>query len=364
LVVSSADLIVLFLGLEVLSLALYILAGFIRGWTPGQESALKYFILGSFSLGFLVYGTALVYGATGTTSFAKLSQQLANAAILDSPVLLVGVGLLLVGFAFKLAFVPFHMWKPDVYEGAPTAVTAFMAVGTKAAIFAALVRLLATALPALQPQWGVILWALAMLTMVVGNIAAIAQSNIKRMLAYSSIAHAGYVLVAVVASNAAGWMGAVFYLAAYTFMNLGAFAVVAAWGEGAEKNLDLGDYAGLAARKPLLAAAMATFMLALAGVPPTAGFMAKLYVFSAAVQGGLIDLALVGVLTSAIAAYYYLRVIVIMYMREPVGEAAGALPAPWGLVLLITALATWLMGLFPAPVVGLAQGLLAQVLGL
>ncbi|MCL5676966.1 MAG: NADH-quinone oxidoreductase subunit N, partial [Firmicutes bacterium] len=362
--VAATNLVVLLIGLELLSLSLYVLAGFARARLTSEEAALKYFLLGSFAVGVLIYGTALVYGATGTLDYAGIAQAVKGQREL-SPMLLLGLGLVLVGFAFKLSLAPFHMWAPDVYEGAPTPVTAYMAVGTKAVVFAALLRLLTSAFPAAQPEWATILSALAVLTMVVGNVAAVVQSNLKRLLAYSSIAHAGYILMAVVAGGKAGTDAVLFYLVAYTVMNFGAFAVLVAVGEGREEKLSLEDYTGLARRSPWLAAAMALFMLSLAGVPPTAGFLAKLYVFSAALQGGYLWLAVVGIATSIVALYYYLKVVVAMYMAEPVAGRAGPIPTgSMAVVVVVAAFFTLQLGVLPGLFLNLWQLPLVQALGL
>ncbi|MGD0625339.1 MAG: NADH-quinone oxidoreductase subunit N, partial [Thermodesulfobacteriota bacterium] len=314
---SAADLLIIFLGLETFSLAIYVLAGFFRTQPKSNESSLKYFLLGAFSTGFLLYGIALIYGATGTTNLKGIYEFLRKIHLFTDPLLLIGMGLLIVGFGFKVASVPFHMWTPDVYEGAPTSVTAFMSVGAKAAGFAAFLRVFLYALSSLQTDWVWILWVLAVLTMTLGNVVAIAQKNIKRMLAYSSIAHAGYILVAMVAASELGTASVLYYLLAYTFMNLGAFGVVILYGRKGEENINIGDYSGMASKYPLLAAAMAIFMFSLAGIPPTAGFVGKFYIFSAAVKAGYIGLAIIGVLNSALSVYFYLRVTVMMYMRNP-----------------------------------------------
>jgi len=358
LLAASADLLMVFLSLETLSLALYILAGFARDRRSSGEAALKYFLLGAFASAFLLYGIALLYGATGSTSLAGIGSYVSTRSLLASPLLLVGIVLVLIGFGFKLALVPFQMWTPDVYQGAPTPVTAFMSVATKAAAFAALLRLTTEALPALAANWAPVLAILAVLTMTIGNLTAIVQRNIKRMLAYSSIAHAGYILIAIIAGER-GLASVLFYLAAYTFMNAGAFAVVIAL-ERKEEGLELTDYAGLAARSPLLAAAMSLFMLSLAGFPPTAGFFAKFYVFSSAVQAGYTWLAVVGVLNSLVGVVYYVGVIVYMWMREP-GSAAPRLNLSPALVLALV-LAAWgtlQLGLLPSPVLDLARQSLA-----
>ena len=362
--VSASQLVVLLLGIELLSLSLYVLAGFAHTRLASEEAALKYFLLGSFSAGLLIYGVALIYGATGTLDYAGIAKAIKAQQGLD-PMLLIGMGLVLVGFAFKLSFVPFHMWVPDVYEGSPTPVTAYMAVGTKAAVFAALVRLLSTAFPGLQAEWGPVLAVLAALTVIVGNVAAVRQTNIKRLLGYSSISHAGYVLMAVVAGGGIGNDAALFYLVAYTVMNFGAFAVIVAVSEGREERLELSDYAGLAKRNPWLAAAMAIFMLSLSGAPFTAGFLGKLYVFSAAIQGGLLWLALIGVATSLVAFYYYLKVVVVMYMAEPRGERATFGPTfSMAAVVVVALFFTLQLGILPGLFVNLSQLPVAQGLGL
>jgi NADH-quinone oxidoreductase subunit N len=357
---ASRDLIALLIGLEVLSMSLYVLAGFARDRLTSEEAAVKYFLLGSFSLALLVYGTALMFGATGSTQFAAIAQALQKPGLLSDPLLLGASALILVGFAFKLSFVPFHMWTPDVYEGAPTAVTGFMAVGTKAAVFAALLRLLTEALPALRADWVVVLWALAILTMVLGNFAAVTQRNVKRMLAYSSIAQAGYMLVAVISLSALGRAALMFYVAAYAVMNLGAFGVVQALSGRSDDQTNLTDFDGLASRNPLLAGAMAIFMLSLAGIPPTAGFMAKLYVFSAAIQSGYLDLAIIGVLTSMVATFYYLKLIVAMYMRpSPEGAPRISLSSSLVLILVVAVIFTIQMGVLPSFPLAAAHATLA-----
>jgi NADH-quinone oxidoreductase subunit N len=353
---SAADLIIIFLGLETFSLAVYVLAGFFRTQPKSNESSLKYFLLGAFSTGFLLYGIALIYGATGTTNLKGIYDFVRKIPLLTDPLLLIGMGLLIVGFGFKVASVPFHMWTPDVYEGAPTSVTAFMSVGPKAAGFAAFLRVFLYALSSLQTDWVWILWVLAVLTMTLGNVVAIAQKNIKRMLAYSSIAHAGYILVAMVAASELGAASVLYYLLAYAFMNLGAFGVVILYGRKGEENINIGDYSGMASKYPLLAAAMAIFMFSLAGIPPTAGFVGKFYIFSAAIKAGYIGLAIIGVLNSALSVYYYLRVTVMMYMRNPEKELARLDLSPAMVIALIIAVwGTLQMGIIPSQYLNLAR---------
>ncbi len=315
---TASDLMTIFIALEIFSLALYILVGFNRRDLRSGEAALKYFLLGAFASGFFLYGIALIYAATGTTSLEAILHNIQPMSISlpFRPLLPVGMGLLLVGFGFKLALVPFHMWTPDAYQGAPTPVTAFMSVATKAAAFAALIRVLA-AVASYDRPWLLALAALAVLTMTLGNLAALRQTSLKRMLAYSSIAHAGYLLIGLAAGNQLGVEGALYYLLAYTFMNLGAFAVLLAVQRRDENDVTGDRILGLAGRQPLLAALMAVLMFSLAGIPPLAGFFGKLYVFSGAVEAGLAWLAIVGVLNSALGAYYYLRVTILMFMAEP-----------------------------------------------
>ncbi len=319
------DLIVVFLALELLSIPLYVLAGFARPRLESEEASLKYFLMGAFAGGFVVFGIALIFGATGTTNLTNIFASIRSDTT-NLPLLTLGAGLILVGFGFKVAAVPFHMWTPDVYQGSPSAVTAFMSVGAKAGGFAALLRIFVSAFPALSTDLTMIIWTISALTMFLGNVVAIAQSNIKRLLAYSSIAHAGYILMALVpygntAVNKDTISAALFYLVAYALTSFGAWAVVIALEKAEGKGLELNDYAGLARKYPLLAASMAVFMLSFIGVPPTIGFMGKFYLFRTVIEGGYLGLALIGVFTSLISAYYYLRIIVIMYMREGEPEA-------------------------------------------
>ena len=359
---ASNDLITIFLGLELMSLALYVLVGFRRGQLESNEAALKYFLLGAFASGFLLYGIALLYGATGTTGLNAMADYLAGSPMLANPLFIAGGLLLLTGFGFKVAAVPFHMWTPDAYEGAPTSVTAFMSAGAKAAGFAALLRVVLKVLAATHTDWGPLLAWVAILTMTVGNVTALLQTNLKRMLAYSSIAHAGYVLVAVVAGGTDGASAALFYLAVYSFMNLGAFGIVTLLGKGPEERVLLSDLAGVGFRHPLLGLAMTVFMLSLGGIPPTAGFMGKVYVFSVALKAGLVPLVIVGVLNSVVSIFYYLRVTIAMYMEDPRGEpVAIAWGAPAVLALIVTLGLTLWWGVSAHGLLGLAQ---RSVLGL
>ena len=359
---GANDLIVVFLGLETMSLALYVLAGFFRTEIQAGEASMKYFLLGAFASGFFLYGIALIYGATASTNLDKIGAAVKAGAGRD-PLLLIGFALLLVGFGFKISAVPFHMWTADVYEGAPTSVTAFIASGSKAAAFAALLRLLLESLRPLQGEWTWLFWVLAVLSMTLGNVVAIAQQNLKRMLAYSSIAHVGYMLVGIVAGGGLGGGSVLFYLLVYTFTIAGAFGIILLLERSGEEAVGVGDTAGLATRHPLAALALALFLLSLVGIPPTAGFVGKFYLFGAAVRSGYVWLAVIGVLNSAAAAYYYLRIIVNMYMREPEGPPAVIMPSFAG--ALAVAVALWgviQLGIFPAPLFDLAQSAVLPLL--
>jgi len=362
LMAAGTHLIIIFLGLETMSISIYILAGMMREDRKSVESALKYFLLGAFATGFLLYGIALLYGATGSLYLKDIAAYISSKNLLRNPMLLMSLVFLTIGFGFKIASVPFHMWTPDVYEGAPTSITAFMATGVKAAGFSALVRVFFSALPAFRPDWTSIMWVIALATMTLGNIVAISQTNIKRMLAYSSIAHAGYILVAFVAGNDLGTSGILFYLMAYAFMNIGAFTVVILLGKKGEENTLIKDYAGIGFKHPLLAAAMTIFLLSMAGIPPLGGFMAKFYVFSAAKEK-FYWLAILGVLNSAVSVYYYLRVTVLMYFKESEREITGLQFSPASVFALILAvIGTLYMGIFPANVLSFAQKSIAGLM--
>jgi NADH-quinone oxidoreductase subunit N len=348
---SAIELVLIFVALEISSISSYILAGFRRRDASSSESSLKYFLLGSFATAFFLYGVALIFGATGSTNIDSIAQHLEPG----SPVLLVyvAVALMFVGLGFKVAAAPFHIWTPDVYEGAPAPVVGFMSTAPKAAAFAVLLRII-FAIHAPATLW--MIWIAAALSMTIGNIGALVQTNIKRLLAYSSIAHAGYILVAFAAAPHDGTSAAMFYTAAYAAMNVGAFAVVSHFANAGERYVTLEDYEGLGRSSPLLAATLTIFLLSLIGIPMTGGFFAKFYVFSAASRANLIWLLLIGVFNSAIGAYYYLRIIVVMYMREPRKEApVSPLPVGMGLALAVSVIATIYLGVLPDRVLQFAQ---------
>jgi NADH-quinone oxidoreductase subunit N len=362
LMAGATDLLVVFLGLELMSICLYVLAGYFRRRPEGNEAALKYFLLGAFASGFFVYGIALLYGAAGTTNLARLGAALGAPGAARDPMVLAGVALLLVGFGFKTSAVPFHQWTPDVYEGAPTTVTALIATGSKVAAFAGLLRVLVTLGP-LEAEWAVLAWWLAALTMTVANVVALVQSNVKRLLAYSSIAHVGYMLVGLAAGLAPGAPAVLFYLVIYSVASVGAFGAVLLLAREGEEAVDMGAYAGLAARHPVLALALTVFLLALIGMPPTAGFVGKFYLFSAAIERDLVGLAVIAVLNSVLATYYYLRLIVYMYMLPPEGAPTTAAVTPAAsLALAVSAWVTLQLGLWPGPVLALARHAVAPLL--
>jgi NADH-quinone oxidoreductase subunit N len=355
--VSANELIMIFIGIEISSISSYVLAGYLRDDKRNNESALKYFLLGSFATAFLLYGIAWIYGITGTTNLAEIRRTLMTPE-LAPPITLVGTAaaLMFVGFAFKVSAAPFQIWAPDVYQGAPAPVSAFMSAGPKAAAFAVFLRVYLTAFEPIASRWEPFVWGSALATMVVGNFAALTQTNIKRLLAYSSIAHAGYILVAVTANSEIGTAAAMFYLAAYAFMNVGAFAVVTYFARQGEKYVNVDDLAGLGSRQPMVAAMLTIFLLSLIGVPLTGGFFGKFYIFKAALDSNLVWLTVIGLLNSAVAAYYYLRIIVVMYMQEP-GEAASQAPAVsvgLRLAMLASAAGTLILGIFPQVILDFA----------
>ena len=350
----SNDLIVLFLGLETLSIALYVMAGFHLRKADSQESAMKYFVLGAFSSAFLLYGIALVYGATGSTNLSTINAFLAENVLRDDGLLLVGFALMLVGLGFKIAAVPFHMWTPDVYQGAPTPVTAFMASASKAAAFAALIRVFTLTFGLYEVDWTPIVWALAVASLVVGSFLAIVQTDVKRMLAYSSIAHAGFILIGIEAATDRGTQASLFYLLAYTFMIVGSFGIATVVGRTGDTRHSLDDYKGLSKARPVLALGFAVFLLAQAGVPLTTGFLAKLYVIGAAAESHSYALAIIAMVSAVVSAFLYLRIIVAMYMDDPTDEEASAsIPIPFaaGLAILICVAFTLGAGIVPDPVV-------------
>jgi len=356
LMASGADLLNIYIGLEVMSISIYILTGFKRSKLISNEASLKYFLLGAFATGFLLYGIALIYGSTGTINLKQIACFIAGRGGGLDPLLILGMGLIIVGLGFKVAAVPFHAWVPDVYEGAPTAITAFMSVGPKAAGFAAFLRIFMTSFAYTHHEWQKIIYILAVLTMTTGNVVAIAQTNIKRMLAYSSIAHAGYLLIALVSANNMGVSGTLFYILAYIFMNIGAFAIVIVLSRKGDEFIQINDYAGLGFKHPLLAIAMTLFMLSMAGVPPMAGFVGKFYIFSAAIKSGYVGLAVIGVINSVISVYYYLRITVIMYMKEPAREFTPLALSPLIVAaIVISVVGTLHLGIFPSKVMEIAQ---------
>jgi NADH-quinone oxidoreductase subunit N len=359
--VSANELIMIFIGLEISSISSYVLAGYLRDDKRANESALKYFLLGSFATAFFLYGIALAYGMTGSTYLtairAAIGGATGDASTAPAPAFIaVAAALMFVGLGFKVSAAPFQIWAPDVYQGAPTPVTAFLTTGSKAAAFAIFLRIFSTAFGPIGSGWEPLVWGSALLSMTIGNFAALTQSNIKRLLAYSSIAHAGYVLVALAARSQVGTAAAMFYLAAYAFMNIGAFAVVSHLSGKGERFLKVDDFAGLATRQPGTAALLTIFLLSLIGVPLTGGFFGKFYIFKAALDSHLVWLTVLGLLNSAVAAYYYLRILVVMYMHEPGESTAELEPLSAGLrvALAIPAVGTLFLGIFPAWVLDFA----------
>ncbi len=346
---SSTDLITIFLGLEVMSIPLYVLAGIYRKRLRSREASMKYFFLGAFASGFFLYGIALIFGAYGTTNLIEISSRFSFAGGASTFLALAGIALILIGLGFKVAIAPFHMWAPDVYEGAPAPATAFMSAGPKAAGFAALFRIFTVFAPVLNDKFISILWILCVLTMTWGNVLAISQKNIKRMLAYSSIAHAGYVMIALVVGGKAGFSAAMFYLLVYTIINIGAFAVIILFAGREEKFENIADYAGFGFKYPFAGIALTIFMLALAGIPATAGFVGKYKIFIAALNSGYTWLAVIGVVNSLISVWYYIYVVVTMYMKPAEGEHSPALALSPTLLMavLIALILTLQLGIFP-----------------
>ncbi|HUE03415.1 MAG TPA: NADH-quinone oxidoreductase subunit N [Bryobacteraceae bacterium] len=355
--VSANELIMIFIGLEISSISSYVLAGYLRNDKRANEAALKYFLLGSFATAFFLYGVAVVYGMTGSTYLPAIRAALTGGPSAPPPVFIgAAMALMFVGLAFKVSGAPFQIWAPDVYQGAPTPVSAFLTTGPKAAAFAIFLRIFMTAFQPMARDWYPLVWGSALLSMTIGNFAALTQSNIKRLLGYSSIAHAGYVLVALAARSNVGTAAAMFYLAAYALMNIGAFAVVTHLSGKGERFLSVDDFSGLAVRQPGTAALLSIFLLSLIGVPLTGGFFGKFYIFKAALSSHLVWLTVLGLLNSAVAAYYYLRILVVMYMREPAAATAELEPLSFGLraALVIPALGTLFLGIFPGWVLDFA----------
>jgi NADH-quinone oxidoreductase subunit N len=362
LMATASDLLLIFLALEVLSLAVYVLTGIRRDSAAGTEAALKYFLLGAFSSAFFLYGIAFTYGVTGSTRLDRIGSVIAAQALAPTPMQLLALGLLFVGFAFKVSAVPFHMWTPDAYEAAPPAVTGFMSTGVKAAAFAAFARVFLSAFEPLKAHWGPVLWTVAAATMILGAVVGVAQSSVKRMLAYSSIAHGGYLLVALLAANDIGKGAVLFYLLAYAVTNLGAFGVIAVLDNADRPNDRVRDYAGLWNDHPALAVLMTIFLLSLGGFPPLAGFIAKWYVFSAAIEAGYIWLAILGVLTSVVAVFFYLRIIVMMYMTPSDRPAQfPAVPGIAGFALVASAVVVFYLGILPTRVLNWAAASISTI---
>ncbi len=360
--VSANDLITLYLGLELQSLALYVVASFDRDSLRSSEAGLKYFVLGALSSGMLLYGASMIYGFTGTTSFVELAKLMTGSGA-PSPGLVIGVVFVAVGLAFKVSAVPFHMWVPDVYEGAPTPVTAFFAVAPKMAAIALFMRFLIEPFGSLLAEWRQVIVFLSVASMVLGAVAAIAQSNIKRLMAYSSIGHIGYALIGVAAASPAGIRGVLVYMAIYLFMNVGTFAVILCMRQQGRMLEEINDLAGLSRTQPGLALALAIFMFAMAGIPPTAGFFSKLYIFLAAIDAHLNGLAVIGVVASVVGAFYYLRIVKVMYFDEPIGAFDRPLAPELKAVLLVTAVVTMFFFLLPDPVAGSAAVAAASLFG-
>jgi NADH-quinone oxidoreductase subunit N len=354
LMAAANELIMVFIGLEVSSIASYILAGYLRDDKRGNESALKYFLLGSFATAFLLYGVAWIYGMTGSTNLLEIRAAV-EKGVPSMMMVSAAAGLMLVGFAFKISAAPFQVWAPDVYQGAPSPVSGFLSAGPKAVSFAVLIRVFQTAFEAITPRWEPVLWIMALLTMMIGNFAALWQNNIKRMLGYSSIAHAGYVLVAVTTHSTTGTAAAMFYLAAYGLMNYGAFAIVTHVAGKGEEHVTVDSLKGLSQREPAVAALLTIFLLSLIGVPLTGGFFGKFYIFKAAMDSHMVWLTALGLLNSAVAAYYYLRVLVAMYMEETERtDRPVAIPGGLQITMWLTAGATLVLGVFPGLVLDFA----------
>jgi len=362
LMATATDLLVIFLALEVMSLAVYVLTGIRRDSPASTEAAFKYFLLGAFSSAFFLYGIAFTYGLAGTTRLDRIGNLMAAQAMSPTLMQLLALGFLIVGFAFKVAAVPFHMWTPDAYEGAPPSVTAFMSTGVKAAAFAAFVRVFLSAFEPLRGNWSDVIWILAAATMIGGTIAGVTQSSVKRMLAYSSIGHGGYLLVALVSGNEFGKGAVLFYLLTYAITNIGAFGVIALLDNADRPNDQVKDYAGLWNDHPALAALMTIFLLSLGGFPPMAGFIAKWYVFSAAVRAGYTGLAIIGVLTSVVSVFFYLRIVVQMYMTPSDAPVQfPSVPKVAAGALVVSAILIFYLGILPTRILDLAAASISTI---
>jgi NADH-quinone oxidoreductase subunit N len=348
---ASSDLLSFYLSLELMSMSFYILAAFMRKDAKSVEAGMKYFLTGVFTSGLILYGIAFLYGAAGTTHLKAIQAFLSQQNVGGSPTLILGLILLTAGFAFKIAAVPFHMWAPDVYEGAPTTVTAFLSTGSKAATLAAMLRVFISGLSFSYGTWWQFLWIIAVLTMTVGNVAALVQTNVKRLLAYSSIAHAGYILIGLIAASKVGLASILIYLVAYIFMTIGAFTMIILLCRFNSRGDQISDFKGLARTHPAVAAAFVLFALSLIGIPPTAGFVGKLFLFNAAIQGGFYWLAIIGILNSTISLYYYFKIVMAMYMEEPQGSTPLSFSPPLTVALGVTAFATLFIGLYPEPLI-------------
>jgi NADH-quinone oxidoreductase subunit N len=362
LMATAADLLLIFLALEILSLAVYVLTGLRRDSAASSEAAFKYFLLGGFSSAFFLYGVAFTYGVTGSTRLDEIGKFVAAQAMAPTPLHLLAVGLLLVGFAFKVSAVPFHMWTPDAYEGAPTSVTAFMSTGVKAAAFAAFVRVFLSAFEPLRDDWSMLVWAIAAATMIMGTVVGVAQTSVKRMLSYSSIAHGGYLLVALVSANNIGKSAVLFYLLTYAVTNIGAFGVVAVLEDAERPNDRVSDYAGLWSTHPGLAVLMTIFLLSLGGFPPLGGFIAKWYVFNAAINAGYNWLAVIGVLTSVVSVFFYLRIVVMMYMTPSDNPARfPEVPRMAATALIVSAILVFYLGILPTRILEIAADSISTI---
>ncbi len=355
---GGSDLLTIYIGLELLSIPIYMLVGFMKRDLLSQEGGIKYFLLGAFSSGIILYGIALAYGITGTTNLAAMHAAFGETTG-PNILLTLSVIMIVAGFAFKIALVPFHMWAPDAYQGAPTSITAFMSVGTKAAAFAGLLRIFAVAFEGIADQWAILLWLLAVFSMTWGNIAAMVQSNLKRLLAYSSVAHAGYVMMGLVVGSEIGMASVLLYLAVYIFMNMGAFTMVILLCRQNFRGDRVEDFRGLARAHPLAGIGFVIFFLSLAGIPPTAGFVGKFYLFSAAIESGYIWLALIGVLNSVLSVYYYFKIVANMYMAEPAGKVDISTSVPLRLALGLMVAGVLLIGVYPDPLISAAKASVA-----